>query len=102
VIVVEAVTSVAPVAGSLVDAVHLLCTSSARIGPGPTPPPHDCAVARPGGRHGLAGGATVMKTELVADPRGPVVPSVLTVIGPDGGGSEFPVGHMPANKTPGP
>lgn len=44
----------------------------------------------------------VIDTELVTDPFGPVVPWVLTMIGPDGGGTALDNGHRPANRTPGP
>lgn len=50
----------------------------------------------------MGGLRSVMSTELVTLPLGPVVPWVLTVIGPDGGAAKTCSGQMPPKITAGP
>jgi hypothetical protein len=87
-------------------AVHVLCTSSASTGPGPIPP-GPSLVGRLGDAGSLPGNSVALSrkksTELVADPVGPIVPWVFTLIGPDGGaGLQQSAGHLPAKIMAGP
>jgi hypothetical protein len=75
------------------DAVHVLSTPSAISGPGPTPPTHGSGLLVPGAVHVPLVGARVIWAELVTEPSAPVVPWVLTVIGPDGGPIAAAFGH---------
>jgi hypothetical protein len=100
-IVVQPVTIDEPVDELVSTARHPLVTPSATTGPGPMPPGHQMGVVWPGGAQPLPGAARVMATVLVTDPFGPVVPCVLTVMGPDGG-AMLEYDHWPPKTTAGP
>src|SRR5215210_6537286 len=70
----------------LSEAVHLLETPSAVMGPGPTPR------------------GSPIEAELATEPVGPVVPWVLTVVGPEGGASALGslAGYWPLKSLAGP
>jgi hypothetical protein len=84
------------------DALQVLLTPSAISGPGPMPPGHASGVVVPGAVQVLFGGARPICAELVTDPLGPVVPCVLTVMGPEGGPMGSFSGHWPPKSTAGP
>jgi hypothetical protein len=86
-------------------AAQLLWASSAMTGPGPMPPGEAQLVvptSSPSQRTGTGVACNPMSAELVADPPGPVVPSVATLKGPERAGADPSGGKMPLKMAAGP
>src|SRR5678815_1972529 len=86
-------------------ATHVLWTSSAVRGPGPTPP-GPAQLALPAGspeqRRGTGVSNSSTPAELVAEPPVPVLPWVLTLRGPELDGTAALAGHWPLKMAAGP